>query len=65
MRPTPRALARALPALALLVAIGLATYLACLQMLGVARMDDLLAAARASKEQPSPAAGRKADNPDP
>jgi hypothetical protein len=47
------------------VGIGLATYLACLRMLGVARMDDLLAAALASKEQPSPAAGRKADNPDP
>jgi putative peptidoglycan lipid II flippase len=31
-----------LAVLALLVAIGLATYLACLQMLGVARMRDLL-----------------------
>jgi hypothetical protein len=50
--------------LVVLVAIGLAVYLACLQTLGVARMRDLLAAAHASREQSSPAGNRKTGNPD-
>ncbi|HEY6994643.1 MAG TPA: murein biosynthesis integral membrane protein MurJ [Xanthobacteraceae bacterium] len=51
-----------LAVLVVLVAIGLAVYLACLQTLGVARMRDLLAAARAASEQP--AGNRKPGNPD-
>jgi putative peptidoglycan lipid II flippase len=53
-----------LVALAALVAIGLGIYLASLEMLGVARLRDLLAAMRASAEQPSTADKRQASSPD-
>jgi putative peptidoglycan lipid II flippase len=48
--------------LALLVAIGLAVYLASLETLGVVRMRDLLATMRAARSEPPPADNPRAGN---
>jgi len=51
--------------LALLVAIGLAIYLASLEALGVVRMRDLLATVRAARTESPPADNPRTGNSEP